>query len=206
MKTTKVRLFKHLIYFFVFSIGYVLYERIRIPLLTGTISSIEYILYSPIGIKQNRVLMAIFRKVYRSVLDFDCPFNTLKSLRTCCQATFFIYNQIFKILREFADLLNNRTYNPHMKRYDTIYLQTDQAVLSLIFITLILIVFANVILLYVFFLAVYFISEPIAIALAFFEDITSDTSTSIVFNNLKHSWIRMRGLRYQILTGKLIFN
>lgn len=203
----KTALTKNLLYLLVAGVVSIIYGKMRRVLLNAFISSIEYIAYQPIGIKHNRILKTVFGKTYKFILDPNYCFDIIASLRLCSKIAFVVYSQVFKVIREIFELLNNSTYNPHMKRYDTIYLQIDQIVLSVILIAILLVIFINLIMFYCFFAAVYVAIEVILAGWELFEDLTGGNSVEIALKQLGRKYLtKMAYFKRGIFTGDLPSN
>ncbi|ELA42446.1 uncharacterized protein VICG_00545 [Vittaforma corneae ATCC 50505] len=200
-------LIRNILYLVVIGVISIIYEKVRKTLLISLVSSIEYIVYRPVGIKHNRILKIVLGKAYKSILDPSCCFDVLTSLRICSKIAFGAYSQVFKVIREIFELLNNRTYNPYMKRYDTIYLQVDQIVLSVILMTILLIIFANLILFYCFFVVIYLVTEATLIGWELFEDLIEENSVEMAFKRLRNKYLLKKSyFGKRILTGELPLN
>lgn len=131
----------------------------RLHTLKVLFKSIDYLIDQPTGLKQNRVLMQVFRKTYKAILDHDACIDITGSLKLCMFITFFIYRKTLIYLKELLDLLNNRSYNPMMRRHDMIILRTDQLILSIVLFAVLLVIFANLIVVYWAFVVIYILLE-----------------------------------------------
>lgn len=193
----------NLLYYFIIAAFLLFYYKIRKFLLKSILLSIEYFVYQPIGIKHNKILRTVFGKSYKSILDQNYCFDLISALRFCSKVVFFIYRNVFKTLREMLELLNNTTYNDKMKRYDTIYLQTDQIILTVILTSILLVIYSNLILIYSFFVLIYLIIEILQILLYFLQDLIQNNSLEIAIMRIRTSIFYRSKFKRSIFTGEL---
>ncbi|KAM0681195.1 hypothetical protein GINT2_000390 [Glugoides intestinalis] len=185
---------------FFFIIWSSLYFKLRRHILCLIFKFIDYLFDQPTGLKQNRVLMQVFTKIYKAILDQDTCFDITGSLKLCMFITFFVYRQTLIYLKELLDLLNNRSYNPMMKRYDMIVLRNDQLILSIVLFAVLLVIFANIIVIYWAFVAIYIVVE--------LKDISCKALTLLnikAANNLRLSSSKMlfTGFIKKMFTGEI---
>ncbi|WUR02408.1 uncharacterized protein VNE69_01345 [Vairimorpha necatrix] len=135
--------------------------------------AIAYIRDKPFGLKQNTVikenLAYIFINfnlyqnmiyesffIFASLLDLDMIFIKLSFL-----FIFKVYKFIIRTLSELLDLLNHKTYNKLKRRYDTIVLSADQIILAVLFFSIFVLIFINILPYYLFYVLVWFIYQGI---------------------------------------------
>lgn len=192
---------RSMLYVLVYTIITLYYQSTKDNILNSINAAIEYILDQPIGIKHNRMLRIVFGQSYKAMLDPAHCINILSSLKICCRFVFVIYRQVLKTLIEIFDLLNNRTYNSVMKRYDTVCLSPDQIVLAVFLFAIMLIIFMNLIVLYGFFTIIYLIILVLKLGTDIWEDFTA--GYSFEYSMLKQHHVFKKQLLKNIITGDL---
>lgn len=202
-KNSKIMALKNISYALICILITFIYQNTRKIALTSINKAIEYILCQPIGIKHNRMLKIVFGKAYKSILDPNYCIDVLSSLKICCRFVFIIYRQILKSFIEVFELLNNKTYNHLMKRYDTIYLNLDQIVLAVLLFAVILIIFMNLIILYGFFVVVYLTVLVVNLIIDLWEDFTAGYTLEYSLLKLKHYYLLRRISIKGITTGNV---
>lgn len=135
------------------------FENCRQNLLNFTINSVIYIMGTPLGIKQSYVVKSTLGSSYLTLLAQTNPQDITTSLRICCYLTFAVYKYTFNTLKEIFHLLNNKTYNPVMKRFDVFYLSNDQIIMAGLLFSILSILYLNILLFYVYFTFIYLILE-----------------------------------------------
>lgn len=163
------------------------------------ISSVHYIMGNPFGIKQSSVVKKTLGGAYLSVLEQRDAFDVISGIRICCCITFTVYRYTFHTLVEIIHLLNNRTYNPRMKRYDLIYIGTDQTVLAGMIFSILSILYLNLLIFYLFFVAVFLILEIIIYIQLLAENIVINGHIPNILGEAALS----KGILNRILNGKL---
>lgn len=127
------------------------YKRIRRVLIKAPIVAIQYIIAQPTGIGQSKIIKTLLGNAFIYILDLQEEADHAVSLKICACIVSTAYFHVFKFLEEIFYLLNDRTYNSAMGRYDVLHLKTDQIVLSVFLFSVLAIVFFNLVLFYFFF-------------------------------------------------------
>lgn len=112
---------------------------------------VDYIMNKPMGIKQNTVLKTSFGCLFQAILKVDMGLDFLSPMEICVRIIFGAYAYNMMLLRELLNLLQNTTYNPLKRRYDTTHLSIDQVVLSVFLFSLCIIIFINLAIYYFYF-------------------------------------------------------
>jgi len=196
-------LISNFIYALVTIAAFLIYESTRRDIQLAFVSAIDYIMYQPIGVKHNRLLRAVFGRYCRSLVTADLAYTMHSSLRLCTLIVFAAYRYVFSSLTEMIDLLKGRTYNPVIGRYDTISLKTDQIALTVVLVSVLLIVFSNLVIPYLFFVAVHLITELWLVGWGFFDNVTSVGTYRLASIELYWRLNRLFGDSRGILTGNL---
>lgn len=79
-------------------------------------------------------------------------YNQIIVIKICSLIVFRAYRVAYGTLKGIYDLLNSRTYNPLMKRYDSIYLKLDHILISILLFTIMFIILRSIAFLYCLFL------------------------------------------------------
>lgn len=194
---------RNLAYLVVMIAASMAYELARKYIKNTIISIIDYIIRHPFVGNRNSVINILLGRYFKSIIAEDGCYNIIIPLGLCIRIVSVLYKHIFAFLAQMIDLLNNRTYNPYMKRYDTIHLQTDQIALVIVLTAVLLIIFANVIALYMLFAILYFITEGFLIAWELFDNITSDGSQQLTLVEFRYRRKCVFGRMMRLFTGDL---
>jgi len=89
-------------------------------------------------------------------------YNQIIVIKICSFIVFRAYKAVYGILKDTYDLLNGKTYNPLMKRYDSVYLKVDQILISILLFTIMFIILRSIVFFYCLFLSM-------SILIKFFE-------------------------------------
>lgn len=151
------------------------------------VAVVQYVI-RPMESNPNRAVETFLGNIFIYVLELQEEADHAASLKICAYITSMVYFHTVKLLGELLDLLNSRTYNSIMGRYDSLYLKADQIVLSIILFFVLIVVLFNVVLFYVFFL-------PVAVFARCFE-----TMLDSVFSG--YSWKARLRNDIQAIIGK----
>lgn len=187
--------------------SFILFEKNRETIGLLLTKGVDYIMGCPFGIKQSFVVKTTLGNVFIQLISPAYVYDIIFSTRVCCFITFEVYKYTFMTLKEILHLLNNRTYNPVMKRFDSIYLNIDQIVLSVLIFSILAIFLFNLVLFYIYFVILYFLVElGYVLQLILIEIVFSDSSTSVfeLFLSGFQKSIFNRNFFYRVLYGELI--
>lgn len=81
-------------------------------------------------------------------------YGQILALKVCSFIILKLYSRILKIIKEIYDLLRNMTYNPSLKRYDSIRMKADQTIISFFLFLIMFVVFRFILLFYCLFLGI----------------------------------------------------
>lgn len=169
-----------------------------------TIKTLCFISNDPFGIKHDKKITKIILNIWTLLLYPNNNFNNiilvdnfslyLLRFKVCSFIIFNLYYYIFRGLNELLDLLNNKTYNSKMKRYDKIYLKTDQIVIAVLMFCLLIFLYLNLMFYYLFF----------AFCMIFYQVIINCIEFIYVKKFCFHEkYFRIKkGFIYNILTGE----
>lgn len=148
-----------------------LYNQLFYKILLLIYSSYKFLETQPMGIKQNRIVINFVKCIFMMFYDIlgEEDVNFLKYsqinldkfiihifiLQSASRVISKLCSAIHKALKDVFHLLNNKTINPIMNRYDTLMLSTEETVICVfLFVTLFSLVY-NLCLFYCFFYFLY---------------------------------------------------
>lgn len=181
------------------------FERFISILYNSSLKAMKFISMHPFDIKLDNIIMSTLYKYLLVMKSFPlkngCTLvDNFQSLfffaKVSCKFIFILYSYTFKVLTEILDLLINRTYNSKMKRYDTIYLKSDQIVLAVGSLCLIVLFYTNIVFYYVYttieYSIIYIIEYSIVIH-----------NVPRILVDFKNIWNRKGAIARKIINGTL---
>lgn len=183
------------------------FEKNRGKIVSTLTSNVKYIMGCPFGIKQSFVVKTTLGNAYLQLLSPGYTSDIISSIKVCCFITFKVYRHTFLTLKEIFHLLNNKTYNPVMKRFDSIYLNIDQIVLSIMMLSVLSIFWLNLMLFYIFFAIIYLLIEIAMVLQSISIEIIFTGHLISVFTILKSEFkksVFYKNFFYRLVNGQLI--
>ncbi|KAI4292904.1 hypothetical protein PAPHI01_2178 [Pancytospora philotis] len=178
--------------------------RLRALLVDAVLGSIDYIMHQPFGIKQNTIIKTLLGSVFKQILSVDTGLDLSMLLCVCTRLIAAVYAYNMMVLMDIFDLIQNKTYNPSKKRIDTVYLDTDQIVLSVFLFSFGIIIYTNLVLYYIFFVFIAVCTEAARLLWSAVDALPGGGAISPQFEARGGSFSYIRLLR-RIFTGEFLY-